>query len=399
MTKRIGIIGWGKSGRSAAFFLQSQNVVCDIYDDHKKEYGSFSCLDPSNLKKYDYLVVSPGIATTHPLITKAVHDQVPVRSEIDLGMESITNQMIGITGTNGKTTTCLLLQHILQSNGKKAKVLGNIGTPLTSYKPDEKEIIILELSSFQLLHTHIKKLSHGAIINITPNHLDVHVNYKEYVQAKLHIKDLVIEGGKLFTSKKIKKQFFASDSDVIAFRERKTFCSMLPLENRLAALHLASELGCDPSIAIKSLASFTMPCHRMEPLGVKKGIHWINDSKSTTPQATLHAVHLIRSPIVLIVGGKDKNCDFSIWKKQFPKQIKNIIVMGFSAKKIKEQIESSFEVTMAKNLEEACCKALQKAGQGDSVLLSPGCTSFDEFKNFEQRGDAFKAWIEKMGDA
>lgn len=389
------IIGWGKSGQSAYRWLTERGYKVWVFDDNKKLPEEIAYHNEP-LEEFDQVIVSPGILFTHPLVQKAQKKELSIISEVELALSEIKNPLIAITGTNGKTTTSFLLHHIFNCAHIPSKVVGNSGHPLTSYQGSKKEILIVELSSFQLQATYTPAFSYGAILNISANHLDHHRSYKEYVEAKLHLFHLVKD--KLFVPKKLKKSFFSTDEKVSAFPKTKTFSSIIAEENIQAALCLSKQYGVYSNLAHKAIATFSHLPHRLEYIGSKEGISWYNDSKATTPTAVLHAVQKFSSPIVLLVGGMDKGISFSVWKKELPKEIKIIIAFGFAAQKIIKTLESKFGVDEAKSLAEAVELAKKWANPGDTILLSPGCASFDEFVDYEERGNIFKQLVGHLGE-
>ncbi len=387
------ILGFGKSGKSAASYLNKRGKEVVIYDKNQ-EINTFQ---EDSWESIEEVILSPGIPLSHPMVQKANSMGCKVISEVELALREKKNTIIGVTGTNGKTTTILLLEHFFQTQGKKAKAVGNIGNPITS--EEGSEILLLELSSFQLQTTFSPSLDLAILLNISPNHLDHHKTYKEYIEAKLHIFDLLKPSGVMFTQSALKKRFFSTEEKVYSFSKKKKYPTHLPADNVAAAIEAAKFFSLDIPTCLRSLASFSPPAHRMEVIGCKKGVTWINDSKATTPEAVLQGVKAIQRPIILIVGGVDKNLSFSIWKKELPTNIKTIIAMGFAAKKIKQSLESKFEVTLAENLQESVTLAKKLANEGETILLSPGCASFDEYANFEERGNAFKEMAQIMGES
>lgn len=390
------VIGFGRSGKSASSFLKKRGYQVFIYDEHQTEFGNYASMGQKGVENFPLVILSPGIPDQHPLVQEAKRKRCEVISEVELALRELKNPIIGVTGTNGKTTTVLLLEHFFHSQKIKAKAVGNIGFPLTSFEGEE--VLIIELSSFQLQNTFSKVLDVAILLNISPNHLDHHRSYKEYIEAKLHIFDLVKPGGLKVSHPRIKKQFLDNSEEIRSFSLRKKYPSPLPIENIAAAMEAARYFDLDLTICHKTLGTFTLPSHRMEYLGYKGGITWINDSKATTPEAVVHGASSIRRPLILIVGGMDKNLSFTIWRKKLPSQVKSIIAMGFAAKKIEQSLESKFKVNIVKDLQEAVSLARKLADEGDTILLSPGCTSFDQYANFEERGEAFKEMVETMGE-
>lgn len=392
--KKTLIFGWGKSGQAAHSFLQKRGASLQIYDDKIAQNS------PIFWEEIGQIIVSPGIDPLHPLVQEAKKRGILCLSEVELGLNSFSNLKIGITGSNGKTTTTQLLEHLFQKAGFLAKALGNIGTAVCSYEPQEKEILLVELSSFQLELLHTPLFEYGICLNIFPNHLDRHQTLENYQKAKQNLAFCIKPGRKLWVGKTCEQVFSFVKAEQLPeyIAGRKD----LSAETLGAAWLVAKEWKISASVFEQALATFQKPSHRLEYIGEKKGVLFYNDSKATNEIAVVFALQRFTCPIHLIVGGVDKKADFTLWQKSFPKEIKCVYAYGFAAEKICCALQFLVTVKIFTTLQQAAEAAFVAAEKGEIVLLSPGCASFDQFASFEKRGDAFKTmvqqWIQKEKD-
>ena len=423
---KVLIFGQGKSGKSAYNFLKKKNV--------KVEFAKEEDLNSVFLEK-DYLdrlfeglsfaVVSPGIKPDNYLIGEAEKRKVKLVCEFDLGANDIKSDIIAVTGTNGKTTTVSLINFLLLGAGKKTFLGGNIGFPVTSFSDETKDddIVVLECSSFQLFwsknfHPHI-----SAILNITPDHLSWHKKLQNYIKCKqkiasklskddfllinaddeLLMKNLPKTRGKIFyfsTKQKVCGCFVEGDS--IYFYDncrKKKLASLVGI--KLIGKHNLSNILCavlavyletgDKSI-FKNLKYFEGIEHRIEYVGQARGVLFYNDSKATNIASTLVALSSFSCGINLILGGSEKGYDFDELFAKIPKNVKNIAVFGqtkpsilASAKKF--NFLNIFPLESLNSCVNLCFKLSEPK---DVVLLSPASASFDQFSNFEERGNVFK---------
>lgn len=437
--KRVLILGLGISGRSATEFLLSQKALvhgCDrdfnIINSHPeiqslKERGLIihSEKEFQNLEQFEHMIVSPGISPSHPLVLAAKQIGIPTMGEIELGCLAIENPMIGITGTNGKTTVTLLVTHVLNHAGYPAKALGNVGVPLTRELlcMDPHHTIVLELSSYQIETLYQTCLNYGAILNITPNHLDRHQTMEGYAKAKCDIVRALKPEGELLMEErawnayghflKVKKPLlygyshtsdYFTDLSSVFRKGRKAFD--LPsslkgrkshdLENILAAYALCVERNVSEEAFLEALESFKKPDHRIQFLTKQRGVSYYDDSKGTNLDAVIRAVESLQGPVILIAGGVDKGADYIPWLEVFKNKVKLICAIGQAAGKINAQIGQEFPVAIFNSLEDAIYYARQFAQEGDNVLLSPGCSSFDMFKDYVHRGQEFQRIIREF---
>jgi UDP-N-acetylmuramoylalanine--D-glutamate ligase len=352
------ILGLKRSGKSAFRLFLKEGIVPFTYDDRFPT--------PVDFSKVGRVVVSPGFTMEHPLIAEALKRGILVQSEVDLALEKMANGvLIGVTGSNGKSTCVKQIEHILLSAGIKTKALGNIEIPLSSEDFNDWDAIVIELSAQQLETTHQRVLDLGVILNIQPNHLDRYGTMERYREAKMRIFSLVKPDGK------------SLGPDV-------------PFDRILD--WLAQKFSIPKSTFIDSLSTFESLPHRLEYLGDFFGKKIYNDSKSTTISSTVYALNKVEGPIQLIMGGRSKGEDLQIYKDQFSgASLKRILAIGETMDEIHQVFGGSFEVVLCKTLKKAVEEGLK--GEGN-LLLSPGFSSYDQFLSYAYRGEAFKQRIE-----
>jgi len=358
------------SGKSSKKLLEKRGVEVVTYDD---------VLDPreiSTLEKFDLLVPSPGISPQHPLYRQALAMGMPIKGEVELFLEETDQPCIGITGTNGKTTTALLITHLLNEGGKRAACGGNVGVPLSLM---ERGICVLELSSFQLETTISPKLDMGVILNITPDHLDRYPSFEAYRDVKVSMQNLVKEQGRLFVHESIDPTLFVRPIEVFSGGSVEI------------AGRVCEELGVDYFTGLKT---FQRPSHRLEYVGEIDGVVYINDSKATNVEATIHALSFVKGKKILILGGKDKGLSFASLCSEIPSSCP-VVIYGEAREKIANQLQPLSEVHKVETLREAVNLARSLAKERNVVLFSPGCASFDAFSNYEERGEAFKQYVRR----
>ncbi len=418
--KKTVVIGMGKSGKAAAVFLQRQGYdVVGVDSNVSSGYPQTAPLD-----HVDLVVASPGVPHSDPTYAKALALGLPIIGEAELGLRELKQPCIGITGSNGKTTVTLLTEHALKKSGKKARAIGNVGTPFTEYAlhPDPEEIIVAELSSYQLETLETKAFDAGIVLNITPNHLDRYASLEEYARAKLHLQNCLKENAPFYVYQDVQRDFgfllnasyltFGSGkecdlrTDKIAVQEGETIAYFLPIryrnwgihesENALAAWMLCRNFGVTKEAFLHALESFQKPAHRIEFVTEIDKISFYDDSKGTSVDATLKAVASMPGEVVLIVGGMDKGGSYAPWKEKFQGKVRKVIALGQAATKIARELSDMMIVDIASSLEEAVVWAAEAAREGDSVLLSPGCSSLDMFRDYAHRGDEFKRFVHKL---
>ncbi|MBI5346081.1 MAG: UDP-N-acetylmuramoyl-L-alanine--D-glutamate ligase [Chlamydiae bacterium] len=387
--KKYLVVGLGVSGKAVLNFLQSQKKDCIVFDD-KKTQDCISDIEKINVNEIKQAIVSPGIKLDHPLLEKLRMGSVEIIGEIEFAFRQLKNYSIGITGTNGKTTTTLLIAHVLNFLGKKAQALGNVGTPLTSYllKKDPDEILVVELSSFQIETLQKKCLDQALILNITPDHLDRYGVVEKYAKAKCHIKESLKIGAVLHVSKEVLDTY-------ANFLDTKNQIKIIEDDIEKAAFQILQEMSITHEQFLEALKTFERPKHRIEFVRKINNIFFYNDSKATNVFSVIYAIKKMSHPIILIAGGLDKGFSYEIWKSVFKGKVKNILAIGKSAEKIKNELKG-FDVEIVETLELAVNRAYSIAKDNDAVLLSPGCASYDMFKNYEDRGEKFKLYVKNL---
>lgn len=436
--KKVLIIGLGMSGISAArFLLQQKAFVWGIDQNYPKllnnpaieelralglQFVQQIYLPP--LETFHKIVISPGVALTHPVLKMAKEHSIEILGEIEMAFRSLKNPLIGITGTNGKTTVTLLVTHILNESGINAKAVGNIGEPLSEeIFGNPKTVLVVELSSFQLETLTSPCLDAGVILNITPDHLDRYNTMEKYATAKMHIHRCLKPHGKLYMEERAYQTYgslmpdfspklygYTETSDLYTdlhhLYMQKNVDSMLPLdyrgskshilENLMATYGLCKELGIDAKQFWHGVSTFKLPPHRIEKIRTLEGVSYYNDSKGTNIDAVIRAVETLKGPVILIAGGIDKGTDFSPWIEAFADRVKHICVIGQAADKIAKTLSHQFTVHKCESLSDAVKCASSLAYPGDNVLLSPGCASFDMFENYAHRGIVFSDTVNAL---
>lgn len=426
------VIGFGLSGRSAAQFLidhQWQVAAVDKNAHHLCQEPEVKALIAKGIpllgeteqfavEAFQLAVISPGIPPENTLAIKLRQAGIECIGEVELAFRYMKNQAIGITGTNGKTTVTLLLEHIFLQAGKKAKALGNVGLPLAQALPQlqNEAIVVAELSSFQLETLHKRNLEAAVILNITPDHLDRYPSMHAYAEAKAAISKLVKQDGLFLVFEETVEAFptifkdknkrtygygdhadYRTDLQSIYIKGIKQ-CD-LPhslkghknhdLENFLAAFALATFLHVAPQDVVKAYDTFTKPHHRIEFVAEKGGVTFFDDSKGTNLDAVLRAVDAMTCPTILIAGGVHKGFSYTPWIEPFKDKVKKVFAIGQSAPMIYEELSPWIPVQLCSSLKEAVEQGYQLASPGDAILLSPGCSSFDMFKDYVHRGEEF----------
>lgn len=426
--KKIVILGGGESGAGAAIlakekghpvFLSDSGTLKATYR-RKLELKNIPFEENNHNKEKifaaDLIVKSPGIPDRAPLVKALTEAGIPIISEIEFAGKHTNSVIIGITGSNGKTTTANLTYHLLKTGGLDVGLGGNIGRSFAEMVAvDPHEIYVLELSSFQLDGIEYFQPDISILLNITPDHLDRY-DYKmeNYIDSKFrliknqeeedvfiynvedeNIVDFINE--KEIIPKRIGVRISASDSTKISVNEGVDFdlsnTTLKGLHNRFnaeCAIHAAISQGVNTEDVQEGLNSFKNSPHRLEVVATIDGITYINDSKATNVDSVYYALLTVQNPIILIVGGVDKGNDYGQIIELVKEKVKGIVCLGIDNEKIKATFsEIVEEITEANSMEMAIMKSRKMAMTGDQVLLSPACASFDLFKNYEDRGEQF----------
>ncbi len=430
------VLGLGKTGFSIARFLSTQNIDYKIADSRTNppslsKYASAFLKSPPALgawtldllKEVDEVFISPGIAQNESIVIWAKEQNIPIVSDIELFSRFAKAPIIGITGSNGKSTVTQLLTQMIANAGMQVSMGGNIGMPALDCLSEKVEYYVLELSSYQLDYSHHLNLVAGVVLNITPDHLDRYQSFKHYTNSKLslhqHCQHLVINLDEPLTPIKANTKCFgiripkqANDfgtvtchdtcyllkgEDVLMSINETQLIGKHNTRNILAALTLGDQIKLPITSMVQSIKSFKGLEHRLEWVVKKQNIDYYNDSKATNAMAAITALNALIDKyenIVLIAGGINKQEDYTALFELIDNNIPNVILIGQSAKELGNNIHTA-KVIYANSMDEAVNTASTMIANG-AILLSPACASFDMFDNFEQRGWAFKKAIENV---
>ncbi len=433
--KVIGIIGYSRTGKAAAEFVKARGGKVKISElsnseelkrelvvkgfDFELGKNSFEFL-----KDCDYIIISPGVPSESPFVLELENKGKIVISEIEFASKFIKSKIIGITGSNGKSTVTSMIYHILKVAGEKVTLAGNIGIPLIKYVEENSDYFVVELSSFQLEKIVDFKPFISVLLNITPDHLDRYKRFEDYAEAKFNLfknqksSDFAILNkdddyiGKNKNRINASKSFFSiddrradvyCDKDIIFFKDELILKSNeIPLlgvhniENTMASVAVAKVIGLESKIIKEAIKSFKGLEHRTELCGEIDGVKFINDSKATNIDATYKALMSFDSPLILILGGKDKGGDFTKLNELIKSKVKKLILIGAAKEKIKKQLSEDIDYIEVESMEEAVYRGFDFAEKGDIVILSPACASFDMYENFEERGQDFKGIVKRL---
>ncbi|HSV44142.1 MAG TPA: UDP-N-acetylmuramoyl-L-alanine--D-glutamate ligase [Candidatus Bathyarchaeia archaeon] len=414
--KRITVVGLGKSGQAAARLCHQRGarVFLSEYSPIDKIDAGFRCwiseqkIDAEfgghsreRIEQSDLLVVSPGVPADADPIRWAKAAGILVIGEVELGFRVCPCPVIAVTGSNGKTTVTTLIGRVLEAAGRKVFVGGNIGRPLCDHveglTPDHWAI--LEISSFQLETIQQFRPQVAVLLNISQNHLDRHADMQEYIQAKARIFENQTSGDFAVLNA---RETVCCDlagtvkSQVAWFNEEKAGTIVDSNPNFSAVRAVAGVLGISRECCDQVFQSFKGIEHRLESVAVVNGVEYINDSKSTTTEATRWALLRLEAPIVWICGGRDKNLDFSVLREMVTQKVRTIIAIGEARAKIQGVFDGYAPVECFTDFKLAIEAAARVAVKGDRVLLSPMCASFDMFDNFEHRGREFKRLVKQL---
>ena len=440
--QRILVIGLGKTGTATARFLSRQGADVVVTDDKtpselqealeqlQREGVNFRfhpCV-PDILSEVEMVIPSPGVSPFNRMLLEAVQKKKPILSELELACRFLKRPMIAITGTNGKTTTTTLIGEILAKSGISVFVGGNIGTPLIGYVdgPQQDDYVVVEVSSFQLQWIHDFRPDVAILLNVTRDHVDYHGTFADYRRAKERIfenqtgQHLAIlnadedNAGTLSHRLAAKIAHFSSsrrlphgiflDGGQMIYRPLAGETESYPMdmvkipgvhniENVMAAVMATRWAGCRREAIIGAVGHFRGVAHRIEYAGEKDGVAFYDDSKATNVGAVLRALETFSQPVVLLMGGRDKQGDFEMLSAMVEKRVKTLVLFGEARERIAALLGGVVKTKQAATLREAMPLAWRSATAGDVVLLAPGCASFDEFKDYKERGDVFKQWI------
>lgn len=443
----VTILGLSRSGISAAKYLSSKGANCTISEirkptpeDEKKikelenigitvEMGEHK---EETIVNADVIIASPGIPP-HSTVMKLIKERnIECFGELELAYRESSKPFIAITGTNGKTTTTKLVSEILTNAGYNAPACGNIGVPATDFIEDDVDFFVAEVSSYQIATSRTFKPHIAVFLNYTPDHIDWHGDEDEYFRAKaslfterhpawavLNAKNLKIAYLKLdiqsetyfFNREADDKCVFLQDSKILLKDRKKQIHEIIQtsgiklkgrhnLENIMAAIAVCYIAGVDSQIIRESIINFTPPEHRLEFVATIDGIDYYNDSKATNCSSAINAMRAFEDQkIVLIAGGRDKGTDLTEFSREIKRKAGAVVLIGEAADRFEQDIrKEGFENIYKEN---SFQNAIDRAGslKLGPVLLSPACASFDMFKNFEERGNAFKEYVLKKKKA
>ena len=449
--RKVAVIGLGVSNLPLLDYLYEKKAQVTVFDERnideipqdiinkintyefKYAFGK-NCLE--NLKGFNLIFRSPSCLPTKPELQEEANRGAIVTTEVEMLMEMCPCKIIGVTGSDGKTTTTSMINAILQKAGYNTFLGGNIGTPLFTRLPEIKpdDIVVLELSSFQLMNMHVSP-DIAVITNITPNHLNIHKDYEEYIEAKKNIFKNQNENGILilnydnditrscaketkgkvifFSSKEKLDNGFIVDKNVIKECEDKVRKHILNTDEvilrgnhnfqNIATALAATKALVDIDIAVQAIKEFKPVEHRIEFIREIDGVKWYNDSASSSPTRTLSGINAFKENIILIAGGYDKNLDYKPLAKPVVEKVSSLILIGQTAEKIFDAVKGEAEkenkkidIYMCDSLEQTIEIAKKSAKKGDVVLFSPASASFDMFKNFADRGEKFKNLVNNI---
>lgn len=431
------VIGMKRSGQAAAELLQKKGARVRLMDegapgDNEQIFLNTHKLtlekqNEANIGSPEVIVVSPGVPADIPLLVYARTRGIPVIGEVELASFYLKGPVIGITGSNGKTTTTALTGHILRQSGIECLVGGNIGTAVTSLVDGSRDSQwnVLELSSFQLETIFHFRAEVAACLNVTPDHLDRHHTFEEYANAKARLFETQVKGDSAvlnfedetcreFASRTKAEVFWFSSKRKVPcgvhlerdeillngnpFMERRQIGlrGMHNVENAMAAAMMARLAGASPSLIGDAVRSFPGVEHRIEFVRSFKGVDYYNDSKATNVDAALKALDAFDGDLWVILGGKDKGSDYRPLREPLRQKAKAALLIGSAANRIAEDLEGAVKLVRPEVLREAVWHAKEAAEPGDTVLLAPACASFDQFENYEHRGRTFKQIVQEL---
>jgi len=439
--KKVLVVGLGTTGKTTSLFLKEKGAnvtVSEIMSEaellptiHKlKSLGIAVETGGHRQESFlstDLIVVSPGVPLEIPALRAAAECGVEIVSEIELASRYIQTPIIAVTGTNGKTTTVNLIAEIFKASGKRIFVGGNVGNPLIEYvlNHHHEDHIIAEISSFQLEGIQGFKPYISVLLNLHHDHLDRYSSYEDYIAAKARIfinqsnKEYAIlnaddsEIKKLSSSINASTLYFSYGEEVlrgIYYRDQRLHfnngtrhtCFTLDnlylkgihnLHNIMAAVVVSKLCRCPQEKILHAVENFKGLPHRLEFFKESHQVKFYNDSKATNVGSVIRAIEALDPPLILIAGGRDKGVDYHPLIPLFKEKVKTLILLGEAKEKMHQALKTSTSTFLVETLEEAVKRALKQASPGDTILLSPACSSFDMFKNYEERGNAFKTLV------
>jgi len=433
--QRVLVLGLGKTGRSAANFCSARGASVLAVDERAEDRSAgLEPLDPRvecsfgrpfpDPRDFDLVVPSPGVPP------ERYRDRARrVWGDLEIAYRSLSAPIIAVTGTNGKSTTVSLIEAMLVAAGARARAAGNLGTPALELVGEPLDFAVLEVSSFQLETVETFRPAVAVLLNITPDHLDRHASFDAYVAAKARL---------LANQRSTDRAVLNLDDPTLAALARTARASVFPfrtrgaitpgafldagcavlcepdaapirisldamrlrglhnLENVIAALAAVTAAGVDPVRAADALSSFAALPHRSELVGQVRGVRYIDDSKATNPGAAMRSLEGFSENLIWIAGGRDKKLAFDELAELAAKRVRAAVLIGESAKQLEAALAGRVSVRPAASIEEAVRLAAELAQPGDVVLLSPACASQDQFRDYHERGERFRAAVREL---
>ena len=439
--KRVMVIGLGVSGLAAARLLAgrgSRLVMTDLRADLRLDSNDSStppgeihlgAEDPSWLDGVDLVVTSPGVPAGSTLLTEADRRRIPVIGELELGSRFVGAPIVAVTGTNGKSTVTTLIGEIFKAAGRRVFLGGNLGTPLVEAAEGEFDAVVAEVSSYQLERTEHFKPHVGVHLNLAEDHLDRYKNLDEYGSAKARLFRMQDRYDWAILNRDDPRVWFLRTrlaAQVMSFGlgpaeftpaigydagdlifdmrtrhgrislKRMRLAGRHNIANAMAAAAAALVSGIAPRAIEAALAEFAGLPHRMEFVAERAGVTYIDDSKGTNVASVVEALAAVRAPIILIAGGMDKGGDYGPLRAPLGEKVRRLILIGAARDTMRAALEGATEIELVQTLGEAVRRAAAGASRGDTVLLSPACSSFDQFKNYAERGRIFQELVRAL---
>lgn len=438
------VVGLGKSGQAAIIFLRQLGARVSVSEAGTKENLDDDLVQwlskegvfletgghsPDLFTSAELIVLSPGVPLELPAVKAAQRQGVPVIGEMGLAAQFLKTPMAAVTGTNGKSTVTTLLGELFRASGKKAFVGGNLGTPLTEYLlgPQDDDVVVAEVSSFQLDSAGVFKPDAALLLNISPDHLDRYEDFNAYAESKMSIfaglgkKGVAIVNAddtecmeRIDRIPQCRRYYFGenltgrSGAELHGNRivlvgvegmdggnesydlSASCLCEQPNTQNAMAAVLTARLMGCSKEGIRKGIQGFVPLAHRMALVAEIDGVGYYDDSKATNVGAVYSALCGMTRPVILIAGGRDKGGEYGLLNDPVREKVKSMLLIGEAASKMADVFKTMTQVSLAGSLEEAVQKAYGIAEPGDAVLLSPACASFDMFTSYKQRGEVFR---------
>ncbi len=410
------VVGLGKSGAAAARLLQARGAqVIAADDDDVRFEGELRRVLPASLRGIDLVVVSPGVPLSLPIFAEARSRGLELIGEVELASRFIAEPLIGITGTNGKSTTTALCGHLLATAGLRVFTGGNLGNALSNrvLGGERVDATVCELSSYQLESIVSLRCAAATVLNVTPDHLDRYPSLEAYAAAKEGIFRNQQPGDTAAINEadaRVREMKTAPGVRRVGFDPRgplriegKELSLRVPTlrgvhnrENAFAACLLARHLGVALEALQKGLDSYPGLPHRLEPVRVLEGVEWINDSKATNVDSVEKSLSAFPANVHIIMGGRGKGAPYAPLRELMRGRVKTILTIGEDAPAIASELSGVADIEPCGVLATAVFRARERARCGDVVLLSPACASYDQFRNFEDRGEQFKALVREL---